>query len=88
MHLAQDPARVYTKDELLRAVWGIRSVVMTRTLDSHASRLRAQLLSERAIPVHEVAQQAGYRQASHFAQVFRCRYGVSPTGFRTRALSS
>ena len=26
VHLARDPARVYTKDELLREVWGIRSL--------------------------------------------------------------
>lgn len=43
VHLASDPARVYTKDELLRAVWGIGSGIVTRTLDSHASRLRCKL---------------------------------------------
>jgi transcriptional regulator GlxA family with amidase domain len=48
----------------------------------------AELLSQRAIPVREVAQQVGYRQASHFAQIFRWRYGVSPTSLRTHILSS
>jgi len=48
----------------------------------------AELLSQRAIPLREVAQQVGYRQASHFARVFRCHHGISPTGFRTRALST
>lgn len=43
VHLASDPIRVYTKDELLRAVWGIGSGIVTRTLDSHASRLRCKL---------------------------------------------
>jgi len=43
LHLASDPARVFTKDELLRAVWGYRSSGSTRTLDSHASRLRRKL---------------------------------------------
>ena len=38
--LASDPQRVFTKDELLREVWGFRSHGRTRTLDSHASRLR------------------------------------------------
>ena len=38
--LAGDPARVFTKRELLEAVWGYRSPARTRTLDSHASRLR------------------------------------------------
>jgi DNA-binding response OmpR family regulator len=41
--LASDPHRVFTKDELLREVWGFRSHGRTRTLDSHASRLRRRL---------------------------------------------
>jgi DNA-binding response OmpR family regulator len=42
-HLAIDPQRVFTKQELLRAVWGYRSSGSTRTVDSHASRLRRKL---------------------------------------------
>jgi len=41
--LASDPQRVFTKDELLRDVWGFRAQARTRTLDSHASRLRRRL---------------------------------------------
>jgi DNA-binding response OmpR family regulator len=41
--LASDPTRVFTKEELLRDVWGFRSMGRTRTLDSHASRLRRKL---------------------------------------------
>jgi DNA-binding response OmpR family regulator len=41
--LAEQPRRVYTKDELLREVWGFRSAGRTRTLDSHTSRLRRKL---------------------------------------------
>ena len=41
--LAEDPERVYRKEELLRDVWGFRSMGRTRTLDSHASRLRRKL---------------------------------------------
>ncbi len=41
--LASDPTRVFTREELLRGVWGFRSMGMTRTLDSHASRLRRKL---------------------------------------------
>ncbi|MGZ8782991.1 MAG: response regulator transcription factor [Gaiellaceae bacterium] len=41
--LAADPNRVFTKDELLRDVWGYRSFTRTRTLDSHVSRLRHKL---------------------------------------------
>jgi DNA-binding response OmpR family regulator len=41
--LAAEPTRVFTKAELLRDVWGFRSMGKTRTLDSHASRLRRKL---------------------------------------------
>jgi DNA-binding response OmpR family regulator len=41
--LASDPTRVWTKEELLRDVWGFRSMGTTRTLDSHACRLRHKL---------------------------------------------
>lgn len=41
--LARDPQRVFTKGELLRDVWGYRTLEQTRTLDSHASRLRMKL---------------------------------------------
>lgn len=41
--LAAEPTRVFTKAELLRTVWGRRTVGTTRTLDSHACRLRRKL---------------------------------------------
>ena len=41
--LAADPTRVFTKLELLADVWGFRTREQTRTLDSHASRLRRKL---------------------------------------------
>jgi DNA-binding response OmpR family regulator len=41
--LASQPTRVFTKEELLRDVWGFRSMGTTRTLDSHACRLRHKL---------------------------------------------
>ena len=41
--LAEAPRRVFTKEQLLREVWGFRSLGRTRTLDSHASRLRRKL---------------------------------------------
>jgi len=43
LHLARDPQRVFAKDELLRSVWGYRCCAPTRTVDSHASRLRRKL---------------------------------------------
>jgi DNA-binding response OmpR family regulator len=42
--LASEPARVFTKDDLLRQVWGNEMTMrMTRTLDSHCCRLRRKL---------------------------------------------
>ena len=41
--LAADPTRVFTKEELLRTIWGFRHMGTTRTLDSHACRLRHKL---------------------------------------------
>lgn len=41
--LASDPTRTFTRQELLRAIWGFQALVPTRTLDSHAHRLRHKL---------------------------------------------
>lgn len=41
--LAAEPHRVFTKSELLRDVWDFKAMGRTRTLDSHASRLRRKL---------------------------------------------
>jgi DNA-binding response OmpR family regulator len=41
--LVSDPTRVFSKEELLNEVWGFLGNAQTRTLDSHASRLRRKL---------------------------------------------
>jgi len=41
--LIEDPTRVVTKEELMRGVWGCRAMGISRTLDSHACRLRHKL---------------------------------------------
>jgi DNA-binding response OmpR family regulator len=41
--LVAEPSRVFTKEELLRSIWGYRATGSTRTLDSHACRLRQKL---------------------------------------------
>lgn len=41
--LASEPRRVFTKSELLRDVWSFTTMGRTRTVDSHASRLRRKL---------------------------------------------
>jgi DNA-binding response OmpR family regulator len=42
--LASDPTRVFTREELLLQVWGYRTP--SRTLDSHACRLRNKLTAD------------------------------------------
>src|SRR5437868_3650933 len=59
--LASDPTRVFTKEELLRDVWGFRSVGRTRTLDSHASRLRRKLARAGGGPFVVNVWGVGYR---------------------------
>ncbi|MDQ4039746.1 MAG: winged-helix domain-containing protein [Actinomycetota bacterium] len=44
--LASDPTKVFAKDELMRAIWGYPALERTRTLDSHACRLRRKLASQ------------------------------------------
>jgi DNA-binding response OmpR family regulator len=41
--LASEPNRVFGKEELMRRVWGCEALRSSRTLDSHASRLRVAL---------------------------------------------
>jgi len=43
IQLARNPSAVHSKQELLRVIWGQRSSSGTRTVDSHASRLRRKL---------------------------------------------
>ena len=59
--LASEPTRVFSKDELLKDVWGYRSVGRTRTLDSHASRLRRKLAGATDTPYVLNAWGVGYR---------------------------
>jgi two-component system OmpR family response regulator len=49
LYLARDPTRIIPKAELLHHVWGYPSQDTTRTVDSHASRLRCKLAKAGAI---------------------------------------
>lgn len=59
--LATAPDRVFSKAELLRAVWGLESTTKSRTLDSHASRLRGKLRSAGAEALIVNCWGVGYR---------------------------
>ncbi len=64
---------------------------MTFQEDLLARRMSAaaELLAEqRAIAVADVARLVGYSNSSHFARVFRRRYGLSPARFRETAFQA
>jgi DNA-binding response OmpR family regulator len=69
LRLAREPERVFTKAELLHDVWGYRTVGRTRTLDSHASRLRRKL-REAGSPVELIDNVwgVGYRLAEELPE--------------------
>ena len=58
--LASAPTRTFSRDELLTEVWGFRSPGTTRTLDSHAHRLRRKLAASR-VPLLINVWGVGYR---------------------------
>ncbi|MBT8228432.1 MAG: response regulator transcription factor [Dactylosporangium sp.] len=60
--LAQHPGRVFTRDQLLREVWGYDYFGGTRTVDVHVRRLRAKLGSEHEAMIGTV-RQVGYKFA-------------------------
>jgi DNA-binding response OmpR family regulator len=61
LRLAREPDRVHTKAELLNDVWQYRAAGRTRTLDSHASRLRRKLRDAGALGLVENVWGVGYR---------------------------
>ena len=67
--LAAHPNRVFTKEELLRTVWGYRTMGRTRTLDSHACRLR-----------HKLAQAGGAYVVNVWGVGYRLVDGLAPEG--------
>jgi DNA-binding winged helix-turn-helix (wHTH) protein len=61
--LASRPHRVFTKEELMKSIWGVDdfSKLRTRTLDSHASRLRGKLARAGAAGMIVNTWGVGYR---------------------------
>lgn len=59
--LASQPNRVFTKSELLESVWGYDGECPTRTLDTHASRLRRKLAAAGAPQTVVNCWGVGYR---------------------------
>lgn len=63
VHLAREPTRVHERQEILRAVWAYQRPGTTRTVDSHASRLRRKLAAAGANGWVCAALGIGYRLA-------------------------
>jgi len=58
-HFIRHPGRVFSREQLLDAVWGSEVYVEARTVDVHIGRLRKALATEGADPIRTV-RSAGY----------------------------
>ena len=47
-----------------------------------------QLLRERELPVHEIAERLGFDTANYFSKVFRAHTGQTPTAYQKRAFTT
>jgi two-component system phosphate regulon response regulator PhoB len=59
-YLMQHPGRVFSREQLLDAVWGSDVYVETRTVDVHVGRLRKALNTEQGFDPIRTVRSAGY----------------------------
>ena len=59
-HLMEHPGRVYSREQLLDAVWGHNVYVESRTVDVHIRRLRKALNVDGATDLIRTVRSAGY----------------------------
>jgi len=59
-HLLENPARVFTREQLLNVVWGHDIYVEQRTVDVHIRRLRLALNGEGEADIIRTVRSAGY----------------------------
>jgi len=59
-HLMQHPERVFSREQLLDAVWGVESEVELRTVDVHVRRLRKVLNANGQPDLIRTVRSAGY----------------------------
>src|SRR5206468_2723910 len=94
-YLASRPSRVFTRDQLLDAVWGTDRFVTPRSVDVYVRRLREKIESDPENPVHlKTVRGAGYlfetRAAYSFLETRFCLFrpadrGPAPRRFLCRA---
>ena len=63
VYLAERPARVFTREQLLARVWGYHDGAGARTVDSHVRALRRKLGNDVVRTVHGVGYAAGEASA-------------------------
>src|SRR5262245_47123677 len=80
--LAQHPGRVFTRDQLLREVWGYDYFGGTRTVDVHVRRLRAKRGSEYESMIGTV-RQVGYKFVTPPNRTLPDAEPISPVRERT-----
>jgi two-component system phosphate regulon response regulator PhoB len=66
-HLIQHPGRVFSREQLLDAVWGSDVYVEARTVDVHVGRLRKALNIEGVRDPIRTVRSAGYALDDQFA---------------------
>ena len=59
-HFLENPKRVYSREQLLDAIWGRDIAVSARTVDVHIRRLRKALNSENGADLIRTVRSAGY----------------------------
>ncbi|HBK92378.1 MAG TPA: DNA-binding response regulator, partial [Parvularcula sp.] len=59
-HLIQHPGRVFSREQLLNAVWGSDVFVEVRTVDVHVGRLRKALTKNNDADPIRTVRAAGY----------------------------
>jgi len=61
-HFVRNPGRVFTREQLMQAVWGVRYFGTARTVDNFVARLRAHIGDDAEEPRHlETMRGIGYR---------------------------
>ena len=52
--LAENPGRIFSRDSLLKTIWGYADGVMSRTADVHIQRLRKKLKGNLALRIRTI----------------------------------
>jgi two-component system response regulator VicR len=52
--LAENPGRIFSRDSLLKMIWGYADGVISRTVDVHILRLRRKLKGNLALKIHTI----------------------------------